>query len=68
MKKKNVLALALAAGLVFGGTAYAAGAQNSDLNSAEDPFNHGIGKKLKISYQKKIKQHLRLKQKQTKIL
>lgn len=27
MKKKNVLALALAAGLVFGGTAYADGEQ-----------------------------------------
>ncbi len=33
MKKRNVLALALAAGLVLGGTSYA-----EDLNAAEAPF------------------------------
>lgn len=34
MKKKNVLALALAAGLVFGGTAYADGEQGTTLETA----------------------------------
>lgn len=37
MKKKNVLALALAAGLVFGGTAYADGEQGTAPETATPP-------------------------------